>query len=227
MQTKTVVAARTTSAAGVAADRLEMAGCCCQRPWSGRSVRKLFNTVGMGGCALFFLLLSFQVPPSASPTGPSASPGNQSLLTMMPEGAPVSEGGASTSALLLALAIGIGGVAAGGGYWPALGDLGVEYSQVLVGTSNSIASIPGILGSSLVGNLLATSNNDWALVFRVAAAIEAFGALIFLGFVSAEDQKFGDLGMPLAEPSGGGNSVASVEESRAAIDSRGLLQHVA
>jgi MFS family permease len=237
-----------TNLTGVIADTMEQKCRCRRKNMSGAVVRKTLNTVGMGGCALFFLLLSYQVPPAAvtpPPAAPSpSSSGNGSALlgrgTMTEVVASTSVAGASTSALLLALAIGSGGVAAGGGYWPTLGDLSPEYSQVLVGISNSIASIPGILGSSLVGNLLATSHNDWGLVFKVAAAIEALGMLIFLCFVTAEDQKFeSNTGEPPVEVGGGGGGGPAEGSSsyfyekdhrvdgavRVGVDDRALLQH--
>jgi hypothetical protein len=57
--------------------------------------------------------------------------------------------------------------------------------------SNSFASIPGVIGGQLVGNLLVSSGNDWSFIFQMAAVIELTGALIFLVGGSAEDQNFG------------------------------------
>ena len=186
---------------GIVADLMEQrCQCSClsnkaDGKMSASCVRKTMNTIGMGGCALFFLLLACEVPaalvpvPSPGPPGPNASmlePCNDTTQTFKN----ATSTNVATSATLLALAIGIGGVAGGGGYWPTIGDLSPEFSQVLVGISNSIASIPGIIGVSLVGNILSNSHNDWSVVFKVASIIEAVGALIFLFFVSAEDQHF-------------------------------------
>ena len=221
-----------TNLTGIIADALEL------KCMSGAVVRKFLNTLGMGGCAVFFLLLSYQVPtPAGTPpsAAPIPSPRNVSVVlgVTAEEIASTSVAGASTSALLLAAAIGFGGVTAGGGYWPTLGDLSPEYSQVLVGISNSVASIPGILGSSLVGNLLATSDNNWGLVFKVAASIEALGVLIFLCFVTAEDQKFegiisaaeGGSAEDIVSPSSyflEGDAIAG--ETHVGVDERALLQ---
>jgi MFS family permease len=153
--------------------------------WNPTNVRKLFNTVGMVGAGFFFFLLSLRAPTHINPIVT-----NSSVTT---PSSSVDLNGATIAAILLACANGIGGFAAGGGYWPSLGDLSVEHSSVIVGISNSIASIPGIVGGNFVGNLLNATGNNWALVFQIAASIEVLGAILFLIGGSAEDQNFGKM----------------------------------
>ena len=171
--------------AGNLADKVET-----EFQWSATKVRKIFNTIGMGGAGFFFFLLSLHAPthiniPTIDTNGTSPSSSSSSV-------SPVTDiHGATIAAILLACAIGIGGFAAGGGYWPSLGDISVEFSSVIVGISNSIASIPGIVGGKLVGDLLASTNNNWSLIFKIAAAIQILGAIIFLYGGSAKEQHFG------------------------------------
>ena len=128
---------------------------------------------------------------------------------------------------MLASAIGIGGCASGAGYWPCLGDLSPEFSQILVGISNSIASIPGIVGGQLVGSILHATHDDWGLVFKLAAAVEVAGAFIFVCFCSAEDQRFGNKTAARGGPDGTAAAATDVKKAigfiQAGIDERALL----
>ena len=166
--------------AGNVADRVEI-----YFNWSATTLRKVFNTIGMGGAGFFFFLLSLHAPTHIDPstTNGTTTPSSSAHA--------VDLGGATTAAVLLACAVGIGGFASGAGYWVALGDLSTEYSSICVGISNSVASIPGIVGGNMVGSLLTSTQNDWSLVFQIAAGVEVLGAVIFLVGGSAEDQQFG------------------------------------
>jgi len=177
--------------AGNAADRVES-----YFQWSATRVRKLFNSIGMFGAGFFFFLLSVHAPTHLNPvvvhhptntTGSSPSSSSSSSST----GNEVDLKGATTAAVLLALAIGMGGFAAGAGYWPSLGDLSQSHSSIVCGVSNSIASIPGIIGGKMVGNILTSTGNNWSLIFRIAAGVEVLGAVLFIVGGSAEDQQFG------------------------------------
>eukprot|EP00949_MAST-11_sp_MAST-11-sp1_P004746 g4746.t1 len=147
-----------SNAAGKLADMVES-----RTQISATTLRKIFNTVGMGGAALFFFLLSREVQAGHTSKGPLFS------------------------CIYLTAAVGIGGAAGSGGYWPALSDLSVEYSQVVVAFSNSIATIPGILSGAVVGYILSSTGNDWSAVFSIAAIVEVVGAVIFLFKKAAED----------------------------------------
>ena len=170
--------------------------------WSATTVRKIFNTIGMVGSSFFFLLLSFHAPTSLPSSSSQFS--NSSSISIVPSSSsslpPADMKDAEIAAILLACAIGVGSFAAGAGYWPSLGDLSVEYSSVVCGVSNSVASIPGVIGGQLVGHLLVSTGNDWSFIFQMAAGVELVGALIFLIGGSAEDQKFGQKKTEMERP---------------------------
>jgi len=155
----------TTSLSGIVADGLEnRCGLTATR------ARKLVNSVGMGGGAVGFALLAI-VCGSAGPLPSSRAYG---------------------AAICLSVATGMGGFAASAGYWASFVDLSPRHSQVLLAVSNAIASIPGIIGVSLTGAILDSSGDDWRYIFIIAGAVEAFGALVFLFFSEARDQRFDD-----------------------------------
>ena len=67
--------------------------------------------------------------------------------------------------------------------------------QVLLAISNSIASIPGVGAGVLTGQLLGATKDDWRLMFSIAAAVQAAGALIFLCFADVCEQNFDGLAL--------------------------------
>uniref|UniRef100_A0A8D0C9F8 Sialin n=1 Tax=Salvator merianae TaxID=96440 RepID=A0A8D0C9F8_SALMN len=68
-------------------------------------------------------------------------------------------------------------------------DIAPSYAGILLGITNSFATIPGMVGP-LVAKVLTHSNTveEWQLVFYIAAAINLFGALFFALFSSGEVQ---------------------------------------
>merc|ERR1712046_532105 len=76
-------------------------------------------------------------------------------------------------------AIGFGG-AIYAGYWVNYLDLSPEHGMLSLGIGNSIATIPGIVGQIVTGQILADRPNDWGLVYSIVAAVNIFGALVFL-----------------------------------------------
>ena len=79
-----------------------------------------------------------------------------------------------------------------GGIWSNFRDLSDKYAPILIGISNSIASLPGIIGQGFTGWLLAATDGNWFWVFCTAGIIECIGAFVFLVGAKAEDQKFGE-----------------------------------
>ena len=75
-------------------------------------------------------------------------------------------------------------------YWANFIDLSPVYSSHLLGISNSIASLPGVVGNDVTGAMLKGHGNDWGLVFSVAGGIASAGALCFLLFSKSVDQHF-------------------------------------
>lgn len=66
-------------------------------------------------------------------------------------------------------------------------DISPRHTGSLMGFSNTFATLPGIFGVVITGMIL-DATGSWALVFQVAAAIAAFGGLVYLLFASAEKQ---------------------------------------
>lgn len=81
--------------------------------------------------------------------------------------------------LWLSLAVGLGGFAMAG-YWSNFITIGGRYSSHVTGLSNSIATIPGIVGNVVTGWLLHKFHGDFNPVFALVAGIQAFGAILFL-----------------------------------------------
>lgn len=123
------------------------------------SVRKTMNTIGFLGPAVCFYLLRFCR----------------------------TSGSVHTAVALASLAVGLSGVAFAG-YWASFCDLSPRFSCHLLAISNSIASLPGIVGNVVTGTLLAGSSNDYDKVFSIACGVYVVGALVFLLLAEAKPQ---------------------------------------
>ena len=93
-----------------------------------------------------------------------------------------------------------------GGYWVNFVDLSPRHAQLLLGISNSVASIPGLVGQLLTGQILASTHDDFSVIFQIAAAVNGAGALVFLAFGAARDQRYD-------EPRGGGGGLGAAAGS--------------
>lgn len=71
-------------------------------------------------------------------------------------------------------------------------DLSSRYAGVLMGITNSFATIPGFLAPSVVGMLTENNNTreQWQIVFIIAAVVYLFGSLFYIIFGSGEEQKW-------------------------------------
>ena len=136
-----------TNIAGWAADRLRARGN------SITFVRKLMQSAGLAGSAVFFLLaLQADTPLSA--------------LTVM-----------CGALAFIALTF--------SGYVPNFIDIAPRYADVLVGISNTFATIPGIVGVALTGWLL-DQTGSYAGVFMTVAAVQVIGAILWLVYATGE-----------------------------------------
>ncbi|OQR99721.1 sialin [Thraustotheca clavata] len=68
------------------------------------------------------------------------------------------------------------------GYWVNMVDIGPSCAGHIMGISNTIATIPGILGNLITGFLLGKSSSNWDLVFLIACLLLVTGAIIFQVF---------------------------------------------
>ena len=128
------------------------------------TMRRVINTVAMGGASVGFLCVG--------------------LLAKDATTVEKKESNLYPCAIVLAITMAIGGLMSAG-VWSNFRDLSSEHAGVLVGISNSVASLPGIVGQSMTGLILKWSNNDWFTIFALAAGIELCGCLTFyIGAVS-------------------------------------------
>jgi MFS family permease len=97
----------------------------------------------------------------------------------------------SDAVVLMTLAVSMLGLNAGGIMVNQI-DLGPELAGVLMGISNTIGTLPGIisplLSSAMLGND-STSPEKWSMVFYVSAAIGVFSALVY-GLAGSGNRQF-------------------------------------
>ena len=93
-----------------------------------------------------------------------------------------------TEAVALVTAwLALGGFSAAG-YGSNHQDLSKEYSGMLFGLSNGLASIAGSVTIYATGLILNKSNNDWGLIFDLASVTYILGALVYIKFASCEEE---------------------------------------
>ena len=93
-----------------------------------------------------------------------------------------------TSITFLSLALGLGGLT-----WAGFGvnhlDVAPRYAAILMGISNTVGTIPGIIVPSLTGSIVVErSPEEWRTVFLITAAVYAVGALLYGILASGEKQ---------------------------------------
>ncbi|KAK9511341.1 hypothetical protein O3M35_000010 [Rhynocoris fuscipes] len=90
----------------------------------------------------------------------------------------------------LVFAVGLGAFA-----WPAFSvnhlDIAPQHASVLMGLSNTFATLPGII-SPLISGFIVTNKSaeEWKIVFYIASFIYLIGAIFYGTFASAERQKW-------------------------------------
>ncbi|KAK6173305.1 hypothetical protein SNE40_016781 [Patella caerulea] len=93
----------------------------------------------------------------------------------------------------LTIAVGLGGFA-----WAGIGvnqlDIAPQYASILMGLSNTFATLPGIVSPSLTGAIVQGGGTDrWRIVFYLAASIYGLGGVIFGVFGSGDRQKWAEI----------------------------------
>jgi len=87
---------------------------------------------------------------------------------------------------LLYITLGLGAVAtSAAGFLVNHLDIGPRYAGVLMGITNTVGTIPGILAPALTGFIIQFTGS-WDLVFYLAAGISGIGALVWLLFATGE-----------------------------------------
>lgn len=96
----------------------------------------------------------------------------------------------------LSFAVGLGGFAWAGFAVNHL-DLAPQYASVLMGISNTVATMPGIVSPSVTGSIVTHGfASEWRIVFSLAAVIYCGGAIFYSLFASGNQQEWA------AEPDG-------------------------
>lgn len=80
-------------------------------------------------------------------------------------------------------------------------DIASRYSGVLMGITNTWATIPGFAGPAVVGLLTEKHNNrhQWQIVFYIAAAIYITGAILYALLASGVEQPWNKTYVPMIE----------------------------
>ncbi|CAB3387735.1 Hypothetical predicted protein [Cloeon dipterum] len=100
------------------------------------------------------------------------------------------------SVACLTVAVGLGGFAWSGFSVNHL-DIAPQYASVLMGLSNTFATLPGIISPALTGIIVySKSVEEWKIVFYIASAIYLFGAVIYAICASGERQPWAILDEP-------------------------------
>ena len=92
----------------------------------------------------------------------------------------------------LTLAVGLGGLTWSGFPCNVL-DIAPRYAGILMGLSNCVATIPGIVSPLLTGVLTRRqTQQEWMSVFLIAAGCYAVGLFVYVGLASGEKQQWAD-----------------------------------
>jgi MFS family permease len=87
---------------------------------------------------------------------------------------------------IMCIGMAIGSFGAGGFFVNHI-DIAPRHSGRLMGITNTVATIPGILGVTVSGFIL-ESTGSWALVFQITGAVAVFGLVFYLLFASGEQR---------------------------------------
>lgn len=94
----------------------------------------------------------------------------------------------------LTIAVGLGGFAWGGFSVNHL-DIAPQYASILMGISNTFATIPGIVSPALTGVIVSDQHDkgEWQVVFYLAAGIYLGGCVIYGLFASGHRQSWAEV----------------------------------
>jgi ACS family sodium-dependent inorganic phosphate cotransporter len=66
------------------------------------------------------------------------------------------------------------------------GDIGPQYAGILLGMSNTLATVPGIVGVALTGWILDVTAGTWSIVFYTAIFFYLLGTVVYNAFGTGE-----------------------------------------
>jgi len=89
----------------------------------------------------------------------------------------------NVSIAFLTIGYGFGGIGMSG-FGPNMIDILPEFSGMLMGISNTIGTLPGIVGVSLTGYILDQTHKNWQIVFDIMSIINLLSIVVFLLFAN-------------------------------------------
>ena len=95
--------------------------------------------------------------------------------------------GAFLSTAMACIAIGFGALVQVA-FWTNIMDVAPRHAGILLGISNTMATLPGILCNISTGHMLEPGGAGWPAVFALAAGIELAGGLVYVTCARAEPQ---------------------------------------
>ncbi|XP_070559139.1 sialin-like [Ptychodera flava] len=91
--------------------------------------------------------------------------------------------------VLLTIGVSFSGFQYGGGFLVNHVDIAPKYAGVLLGITNTTATLSGIIAPYVIGSITTNqTQQEWQVVFYIAAAIYTFGAIFFIIFGAGEVQ---------------------------------------
>jgi ACS family sodium-dependent inorganic phosphate cotransporter-like MFS transporter 5 len=108
---------------------------------------------------------------------------------------------APLAVFLIIAAVGTAGISFAGWSVNHL-DLAPPYAGTLMGITNTLATMPGFIGPSVVGAITYRNHTAeaWRKVFYIAAGVYGFGTLFYALFGSGEKQPWADVAQQPAQP---------------------------
>ncbi|KAK0055306.1 sialin-like isoform X2 [Biomphalaria pfeifferi] len=98
---------------------------------------------------------------------------------------------ASGAVTLLVIGVAMSGCQYGAGFLTNPADIAPRFAGVIFGLSNTFATLPGFIAPTVIGYITTNQTQDqWQVVFYIASAIYAFGAVFFIIFSSGEIQEW-------------------------------------
>lgn len=94
--------------------------------------------------------------------------------------------GAAATSALSTLAVGFGALSHSG-FWANIIDVAPDHSGILLGISNTLGTIPGVLCNIVAGQIL-QAGLGWRPIFILSAMLDFIGAVTFGMFARAEVQ---------------------------------------
>lgn len=71
------------------------------------------------------------------------------------------------------------------GYWTNIVDIGPRYAGPVMGVSNTVAAVPGVIGNLVTGYILERTGS-WQAVFSIPCGLLLFGSSVFVYFAKGE-----------------------------------------